>query len=322
MALVSVLVPVYKVEQHIERCARSLFEQTLQDIEYVFVDDCSPDNSIAVLEKTAQEYPDRQIKIVHHEKNKGLSAARNTAIRNATGKYWICCDSDDWVEPDMYESMLAVAEEENADIVCCGFVMEGEINKVVSPDFVSETKEDIVDSKRFGLFAGAQWNKLVRAELYQKHGILTLEGVNMWEDICVTYPLRLYSRKTVYIPDCYYHYNVVGGSLSHGVDTDKLIQMSKAIKFLETVFEKNNLKEEAYTLLNNMKLHVVDGLLYNFSIDNLRLIRKTFPEANVWKYDEWDLRTKIKRWCLFHVPMSFYASLRRLKHALMGIKKA
>ncbi|MSH99652.1 glycosyltransferase, partial [Escherichia coli] len=87
--LVSILVPVYKVEKYIEKCAMSLFEQTYDNIEYVFVDDCSPDDSIALLESIMERYPKRkeQVKIVAHEKNAGLSNARITGINNCSGLY-------------------------------------------------------------------------------------------------------------------------------------------------------------------------------------------------------------------------------------------
>ena len=104
---VSVVIPVYNVEKYIERCARSLFEQTLDSIEYIFVDDCSPDNSIAVMENVLAEYPHRkeQIKIIRHEVNQGPYAARRHALQAATGDYVISCDADDWVDYDLYEKM-------------------------------------------------------------------------------------------------------------------------------------------------------------------------------------------------------------------------
>ena len=89
---VSVCIPVYGVEKYIERCARSLFEQTMTDgIEFIFVNDCTKDNSIEILEKVLEEYPHRkeQVKIIHHEKNRGLVAARNTGLEHATGDYII-----------------------------------------------------------------------------------------------------------------------------------------------------------------------------------------------------------------------------------------
>ena len=88
---VSVCIPVYGVEKYIERCARSLFEQTLDSMEYVFVDDCSPDNSIEIMQKVLEEYPHRQeqVKIIRHEVNQGVGAARNHAVAACTGNYII-----------------------------------------------------------------------------------------------------------------------------------------------------------------------------------------------------------------------------------------
>ena len=85
--LVSILTPVYRAEKYIERCTRSLFEQTYENLEYIFVDDCAPDHSIQLLQQVLAEYPKRekQTKIIHHEKNRGVAAARNTAVENASG---------------------------------------------------------------------------------------------------------------------------------------------------------------------------------------------------------------------------------------------
>ena len=121
---ISVIVPVYGVEKYIERCARSLFEQTLEDIEYIFVDDCTPDNSISILCKVLSDYPNRkkQVKILHHEKNKGLAQARQTGLKIASGEYIAHCDSDDWVDKDLYEIAHNKAKSESLDVV----VYEGE----------------------------------------------------------------------------------------------------------------------------------------------------------------------------------------------------
>ena len=121
---VSVCIPVYGVEQYIERCVRSLFAQTMKDkLEFVFVDDCTPDKSIEILKSVLKEYPYRenQVKIIRHEKNGGLVAARKTGLSHASGEYIIHCDSDDWVEPDMYETMYKVAVESGADMVYCAY---------------------------------------------------------------------------------------------------------------------------------------------------------------------------------------------------------
>ena len=102
---VSVIIPIYKVEAFIERCAATLMEQTLPEVEYIFVDDATSDNSIDVLEEVIARYPQRkgQVRIVHNAENKGLPAARNTGLALATGEYIFHCDSDDYVEPSMLE---------------------------------------------------------------------------------------------------------------------------------------------------------------------------------------------------------------------------
>lgn len=123
---VSVCVPIYNTEKYIEKCTRSLFNQTLDDIEYVFVDDCSPDNSIEILENIIKEYPHRKdsIRIIRHEKNQGHAGAFKTLLMNASGKYIITCDSDDWVEPNIYERLYTKAVETGADVVGCGHYVE------------------------------------------------------------------------------------------------------------------------------------------------------------------------------------------------------
>ena len=107
MPKVSVIIPVYNAGKYIERCVRSLFEQTLDDIEYIFVDDCSPDDSMDVLQKVLSEYPQRKenVTLIRHKANTGQSGARKSGMHVAKGEYIIHCDADDWVDLDMYERM-------------------------------------------------------------------------------------------------------------------------------------------------------------------------------------------------------------------------
>mgnify|MGYP000541624267 CR=1 FL=1 len=109
--LVSVIVPIYGVEPYIEKCARSLFEQSLENMVFIFVNDCTPDKSVEILRQVIEDYPRRylQIQIIEHEENRGLAMARNSGLLIAKGEYIIHCDSDDWVELDMYEEMYEKA---------------------------------------------------------------------------------------------------------------------------------------------------------------------------------------------------------------------
>ena len=170
MPKVSVCVPVYNVEKYIEKCVRSLFEQTLEDIEYIFVDDCSQDQSLNILHRVLTEYPQRQnsVKIVRHKCNLNITAARQTAINIASGEYVIMCDSDDWVEPDMYETLYRTAVSNHADIAYCDLMfvvdnIEKHVNQLDTLGGVNAVQQIL----RANINPGV-WIKLVRRALYQK----------------------------------------------------------------------------------------------------------------------------------------------------------
>lgn len=128
---VSVIIPIYKVEKFIGRCVRSLMEQTFCDVEYIFVNDATPDSSMEVLASVMTCYPDKKdcIKILNHEENKGLPAARNTGLAVAVGNYIFHCDSDDFVEADMLEELYVRAQKIDADIVWCDWFLTFETNE-------------------------------------------------------------------------------------------------------------------------------------------------------------------------------------------------
>ena len=125
MPKVSVIIPVYKTEAYIARCARSLFEQTMDDIEYIFVDDCSPDNSVEILKDVIEEYQPRfleegkTVRIVQMPTNGGLAAVRRHGIQLASGDFIIHCDSDDFVDNTLYKEMYEKALETSSDVVFC-----------------------------------------------------------------------------------------------------------------------------------------------------------------------------------------------------------
>ena len=125
MYLVSILVPVYGVERYIERCARSLFEQTYPNLEYVFVNDCTPDRSVEILKQVMESYPNRvdAVKVINHNTNRGIAAARNTLIDNAVGDYICYVDSDDWLELDAIERFVKKLMESGAEIVSGSYLL-------------------------------------------------------------------------------------------------------------------------------------------------------------------------------------------------------
>ena len=106
---VSILVPFFKVEQYVGRCVESLFTQTYKNIEYIFVNDCSPDNSMEVINEKIAEYDmASKCKIIVHEKNQGISVSRNDCLDNMTGDYFLFIDSDDYIDKDMVEMLVDI----------------------------------------------------------------------------------------------------------------------------------------------------------------------------------------------------------------------
>ncbi len=216
MPKVSVIIPVYNVEEFIERCARSLFEQTLDDIEYIFVDDCTPDNSIEVIKSILQEYPERQsqVTIIRHETNKGLPSARNSGLEVATGDYIAHCDSDDWVETNIYEELYLEAIEKNADIVICDmfFARNSSSEKYQATTFTLDKEESLRKYMTGGMTSLC--NMLVQKKLYIKNRLAPTIGINYCEDFILSVKLLHKANKVVHINKALYYYNQLNtGSL-------------------------------------------------------------------------------------------------------------
>ena len=212
--LVSVLVPVYGVEKYIERSARSIFEQTYENLEIIFVNDCTPDSSIDILRHVLSEYPTRvsQTRIMTHDTNKGLAAARKTALLASSGYYIQNYDSDDYVDVDMIQQMVALAQDEDADIIVCDYKQvyesDGHYRYIkVSPSLDPETCLHQILS---GKVHSSLCNKLIKKSLYIENDILPIEGLNMREDLSVMYKLMYYAYKIAYIPKAYYYYVQTG----------------------------------------------------------------------------------------------------------------
>lgn len=324
MPLVSVLVPVYETEKYIERCVRSLMEQTLKDVEFIFVDDGSKDKSIEILNRVVREYKNRIVQIIHHDKNKGLAAARKTAFECAKGKYFICCDSDDWVDKDIYERMVTMAEKESADIVCCGIYKETSISEKCVYDYAEDNMSIILSPRYFGWIYGAVWNKLIRADFMKEHAILPWEGINMWEDSCLTIRLRALSKKTVIMKDCFYHYNLYNeGSITFNFKKSKVLEMIQAVIRIEDFFEKNGYRKESKKLIDFLKISSKEVLLRFPSRDNIALFKDTFPEIKykLLFFDSWNLLLRIRAYMVSILPVAFSVIILKTQKKVLRLLK-
>lgn len=276
---VSVVVPVYKVAAYVEKCAVSLFEQTLDDLEIVFVDDRGPDNSMEIIQNTLERYPNRKdnVKMIKMLANGGLAAARCVGIQATTGEYVIHCDSDDWVDLDLYERLYNKAIETNADIVVCDEIHEcidGPHLKKVH-DLPSDCKTVVRNwySSIVGMFCH---NKLVRRTLYSDNDICPWIGLNMWEDNGFITRLFYYGDKLAQIHDSFYHYNRTNvNAITSGYGIKHVEQMVEiATRLTEFFNSKPDAKDFEKTVMAFQFLSRINYVTDSFR--NLKKYNSTF----------------------------------------------
>jgi glycosyltransferase involved in cell wall biosynthesis len=211
---VSIIIPVYGVEKYIEQCAHSLFNQTFQDIEFIFVDDCTKDNSISILQRVILDYPNRkrQISIIRKEKNEGLPQARLTGLKKSTGEYIIHIDSDDWVEHSMIELLYNEAKKNDQDIVWCDYYVNYQTSQQYINTYIeNKTKTNIIKVLLSGKLHGGVWNKLVKKSIYAR---TFFPVANQREDLVITVQNIFKATRIECIPHALYHYRLHDASLT------------------------------------------------------------------------------------------------------------
>lgn len=217
MPEISIIVPVYKVEPYLRKCIDSILAQTFTDFELILIDDGSPDNCGVICDEYAAK--DNRVVVVHQE-NAGVSAARNAGLNIARGSYIGFVDSDDWIEPEMYETMLRTAKESKADVVMCGVKYTDVDGTRSIPGFSQEqvyrTSEELL-KELFGVpnrFGGGVCNKLFLAEMI--NGVRFAPDVTMAEDWLYLYNAFLRCGDGVQIPQLLYAVVERHGSATRG----------------------------------------------------------------------------------------------------------
>lgn len=215
-SLLSVVIPVYNVEDYLDRCVRSVCGQTYPNIEIILVDDGSTDRSGNMCDLYAAE--DMRIKVIH-KKNGGLVSARKAGLSLAIGKYAAYVDADDWVEEDMYEELVSIMDDTDADFVSSGMIREYEGHWISRKEGIASgiyEKESIVENilprmietKTFfksNLIFNA-WNKIYKRNFLRKWQNEVDNFVNVGEDVALLYSCILNAEKIVISEKCYYHY--------------------------------------------------------------------------------------------------------------------
>lgn len=287
MPVISVIIPVFGVEKYIGRCARSLFEQTAQDIEFIFVNDCTRDSSMSVLAQVIDSYPNikDRIRIIEHKDNLGLPQARRTGILAAQGEYIAHCDSDDWLDRCCFERVLEVIRSTRADMVVydyriCG---DGELPKDEYDDFLLADSAKALKSAVALLSSPYVWNKVVHRSCYDG---VRYPNAFLAEDWALTVQLVNAAVKIVPVHDVCYNYFFSPDS-SRRKDTKELCLARVAdetanIRLVKDLFVKSGLLADLREEFVRRE-SVTKSLLWPVLADrNCRKVwRRTFREANI-----------------------------------------
>ena len=282
MYKVSVVVPIYNVEKYIVRCAESLFKQTLDGIQFIFVDDASPDKSVLLLEQTLEQFPQRKPHtiILHHTHNLGLPTARATGLTHVKAPYVAYCDSDDYVELTMYAKLYDCAVQNDSDMVVCGRIIHNFDGKEY-PQFDKPLKGvSVIINYLYGRLTPLVWSRLTRTDIYRR---VTFPTENYSEDMVQTAQLFTFASRVFSLNEALYHY--IRRPLSLTTDNrqdmiEKKIQQNITnFRLYHDFIMKHHLaKEEDFILAKASIRFLYLPLIARWSIRDKYI--HTFPEIN------------------------------------------
>lgn len=327
MNKVTVIIPVYNTERYIGRCAESLFSQTYSDIEYIFVDDCSPDRAIDAMMEVLSRFPGRkaQVKVIRHERNTGVEEARISGLKVASGDYIAFTDSDDFIDRDMIEVMVGRAVDTDADIVVCDIMQElSGGRQVYLVDYVSDNPDDwlrdiVANNKSYSNLH----NKMYRASLFASV-TFPMPRIVCCEDWSANIQLYHAAKRIVHIPCAMDHY--VMYNTSSITRTKNARHFSDIVIFWHRVddFVKQwGLTDEYADMISQLKLGCKASLM--LAVDDADLRRRfkdMFPECENYRIGRHPaILRKGERLTLWLLRHRMYRSINILRNILIWKSK-
>lgn len=289
MPKVSFVVAVYGVAAYIERCVRSLYGQTLEDIEIVLVNDCSPDDSIDIALRALEEYPERkqQVKIVQHSENTGTHVVRRDGAKAATGEYVINIDGDDYAEERMAEVLYAKAKETDADIVLCGFWhYRNNSQRYVMPVPLNTLgdSEAMRDATLNRIGWPNVWCRMMKRELLMS-GKMIWPVTSHAEDVIITSVATFYAKKIAGVEEPLYNYYRYPNSKANKRSEEHRLKRFCAVEqnnqVLFRFFEQQGVSEKyQYGIIVNKARTRNELFPLMNKLKYCRLWRRTYPELN------------------------------------------
>lgn len=260
---ISVIIPIYNTSLYLEKCLRSVMNQSLKEIEIICVNDGSTDNSLEILKEL--EKKDKRIKIIN-QINQGVSKARNEALKIAEGKYCLNIDSDDWVEIGYLEDMYNTAEVNNSDIVISDIFVDFKnvpTENYILKDLDIKNNESITGKEYIDIFIkdnfyGYTCNKLIKRELYIKNNICYNKKISILEDLEAILRLAYYAERVNKLNKAYYHYLKYNSVASMEKKEKVLHDINESFKSLNSFFKKKN----EFKICEKLDIHWYGSLFF------------------------------------------------------------
>lgn len=247
--MISVIVPVYNAIKYLEQCVESIMEQTYKDIEIILVDDGSTDGSCHLCDSLATR--DSRIRVIH-QINGGEASARNTGVKAASGEFIGFVDADDWIEPNMYERLLSLLQENNCKIVCCSNTeVYGEKERLFrSRQFVGQTNA----VHAIEIILGGQYNPAVWCKLFHREAILDTDGtpilfhnLKCGTDLVWVVEVFVKAQNVVFDDAMLVHYRILEGSASRTINLSQN-RLDELLAWAEVVYKTSGLKGKAHDI--------------------------------------------------------------------------
>lgn len=318
---VSILVPFYKVEKYVGRCVESLFTQTYHNIEYIFVNDCTPDKSMEVINDKIEKYGlASKCKMIVHEQNQGISASRNDCLDNMTGDFFLFVDSDDYIDADMVELLVEAAIKENADISGCGYIEEFSDHSVEHPQKYTNDHDEMMRAITLLTIKGVMWKLLVRSAIVTEHRdeVRFIPDRNMVDDYLFCCQIFYYAQRFASVDRCMYHWIQYNPNNYTHTTIFAVESQAAAIRKTEQFYREKGVYEVVKDELLKRKFISKQPLLFDMNCIDVKRWRTLFPESNsVWKEMVFSKRNK---WLFQWAQSSFYRLIPLLKRLPLNPK--
>lgn len=283
MTLTSIIIPVYNVEPYIGACLDSLAAQTAGGFELLFVDDCGTDGSVALVEAFIGAHPEIPCRLLHHERNRGLSAARNTGLEAAQGDYVLFLDSDDALAPDALERLTAPVKGHRPDFVIGGIKVAGGEDDTDFLTLPEGPESDISGSYARGQWYVMAWNKLCNRDFLLRNNLYFREGLNH-EDVLWSFRLAFTARSMYVVPTPTYIYNVREASIMTSMSVRKDLYLYLDIfDEIRSFIIDNGLQHnrDAYAVFEGKRCGIMYSLLHK---GEAALYRESYGRIHSQRY--------------------------------------